>query len=121
MSLQDPNFLTMAKGWPYAALASMGGFLGYIMRSLDRREGIMWGRAVIETLAAGFVGLLVILFCTAYGMTGPMTGFIAGVLGWAGAPASMLLLERVIFKKLGIKHPPSALGVETDNEDSDRD
>lgn len=115
MAIENPDFISIAKGWPYAALAAVGGFLGYTLRSIDRREGIRWGRAVIETLAAGFVGLLVLLLCQANGLTGPLTGFIAGVLGWAGAPASMLLLERVVFKKLGINEP-GAFGVESDDE-----
>lgn len=101
----DPELMTIIKGWPYAALAAVGGFLGYVLRSLDRDAGIQWGRCVIETIAAGFVGVMVLLVCQATGMDGPWKGFIAGVFGWAGAPASMIFLEKVIFKKLGINEP----------------
>lgn len=112
----SPELTSLVKGWPYAALAAVGGFLGFTMRSLDRREKIRWGRALIETLAAGFVGLIVLQLCQAWEFDGPMTGFIAGVLGWAGAPASMVFLERVVYKKLNIKGP-RALGIEGDSDD----
>ena len=114
----NPEILTVIREWPYAMLATIGGFLGYVLRSLDRSTGIQWGRAVIETLAAGFVGIMVLLLCHAAGLEGAWPGFIAGVFGWAGAPASMIILEKVIFKKLGI-HEPDAL--RRDNEEEDLD
>lgn len=101
----DPELVNLVKGWPYAILAAVGGFLGYVLRSLDRQSGIQWGRAAIETLAAGFVGVMVLLAAQAMGMEGAWKGFIAGVFGWAGAPASMIILEKVIFKKLGVNEP----------------
>jgi len=86
----------------YALLASVGGFLGHIMRALDRSDRISWLRAMIESLAAGFVGILVTLACNALSLNDQWTGLIVGVCGWLGANASIRILEKVAFKKLGV-------------------
>ena len=86
----------------YAALATFGGFLGHVMRDLDEENPIRYRRAGIEGLAAGFVGLLVMLMCNATNMSDEWTGVIVGVSGWLGANASIRMLEKLVFKKLGI-------------------
>ena len=93
----------------YAALATFGGFLGHIMRALDKSTPISYGRACIEGLAAGFVGLLVMLMCSATNMSDQWTGVIVGVSGWLGANASIRMLEKLVFKKLGINTGLTAL------------
>ena len=86
----------------YAALATFGGFLGHVMRALDKSDQISYGRACFEGLAAGFVGLLVMLMCSATNMSDQWTGVVVGVSGWLGANASIRMLEKLVFKKLGI-------------------
>ena len=86
----------------YAALATFGGFLGYVMRALDKSTPISYDRACVEGLAAGFVGLLVMLMCSATNMSDQWTGVVVGVSGWLGANASIRMLEKLVFKKLGI-------------------
>lgn len=86
----------------YAALATFGGFLGHIMRSLDRSTPVSYSRAIIEGLAAGFVGLLVMLMCNALNLSEQWTGVIVGVSGWLGANASIRMLEKKVFKQLGL-------------------
>lgn len=86
----------------YAVLATFGGFLGYVMRALDKSTPISYGRAYVEGLAAGFVGLLVMLMCDVMNMPDQWTGVIVGVSGWLGANASIRMLEKLVFKKLGI-------------------
>ena len=86
----------------YAALATFGGFLGHVMRALDKSAPISYGRACVEGLAAGFVGLLVMLMCNATNMSDQWTGVVVGVSGWLGANASIRMLEKLVFKKLGI-------------------
>lgn len=86
----------------YAALATFGGFLGHVMRALDMSTPISYGRACVEGLAAGFVGLLVMLMCNATNMSDQWTGVVVGVSGWLGANASIRMLEKLVFKKLGI-------------------
>lgn len=115
MPLENPDLITLVKAAPYAVFAMVGGFLGSTLRSIDRNEKVRWGRVSIETLSSGFVGLLVLLIADSYGFNGPLSGFIAGVLGWAGAPASMLIFERVVLKRLGVTKPDSAGGQDVGN------
>ena len=103
MPINDPSLIDLVKSAGYVALASIGGFLGYVLRTMEKAMGIQWGRALIETFASGFVGVMVLFMGQAVGLSGPWLGFIVGVFGWAGAPASMLVLEKVIFKKLGVE------------------
>jgi len=86
----------------YAALAAFGGFMGHIMRSLDKPTPVSYRRAAVEGMAAGFVGLLVMLMCSAMNLSEQWTGVIVGVSGWLGANASIRILEKRIFKQLGL-------------------
>ena len=86
----------------YAALATFGGFFFFFLRALDMSTPISFGRACVEGLAAGFVGLLVMLMCNATNMSDQWTGVVVGVSGWLGANASIRMLEKLVFKKLGI-------------------
>lgn len=86
----------------YAVLAAFGGSLGHVMRALDKPTPISYGHACVEGLAAGFVGLLVMLMCNATNMSDQWTGVVVGVSGWLGANASIRMLEKLVFKKLGI-------------------
>ena len=86
----------------YAALATFGGFLGHVMRALDKSTPINYSRGVVEGLAAGFVGLLVMLMCNAMNLSEQWTGVIVGVSGWLGANASIRMLEKKVFKQLGL-------------------
>lgn len=86
----------------YALLAAFGGSLGYIMRTVDKKEKIVWWRAALEGFAAGFVGLLVMFICQELKLSPGYTGVIVGVCGWLGANATIRLLEGIVRKKLGI-------------------
>lgn len=72
------------------------------MRAFEKETPIRFGRACIEGLAAGFVGLLVMLICNAMSLSDQWTGVIVGVSGWLGANASIRMLEKLVFKKLGL-------------------
>ena len=76
--------------------------MGHIMRSLDKSTPISYGRACVEGLAAGFVGLLVMLICNATALSEQWTGVVVGVSGWLGANASIRMLEKLVFRKLGL-------------------
>lgn len=112
---EDPWWL---KAIAYAAFASFGGFMGHVMRTFDNRERIQWGRGLVEGVAAGFVGLLVLFVCQAMDLSEQWTGVIVGVSGWLGANASIRMLEQVVFKKLGIDVNPDQLRERKDDHPS---
>lgn len=93
------------KAAAYAGLAMFGGTIGYAMRMLDSKSPISLGRAVLEGLAAGFVGFLVMLVCNATGFSEEWTGVIVGVAGWLGANASIRMLEKVVFRRIDMEPP----------------
>lgn len=85
------------------AFAAIGGMLGYTMREHDKGAPVNLWRTVIEGLGSGFVGVLAMLICLEMEFSQLWTAFIAGSLGWPGATASIRLLERLLYNKLGIK------------------
>lgn len=104
--MQPPEPLAWwLKALLYAAFAALGGLLGHIMRAIDKKETIIPIRAVCEGIAAGFVGLLVMLLCMATGLSEQWTGVIVGVCGWLGANATIRILETLVYKKLGLNRP----------------
>lgn len=96
-------FAWWLKAFAYAAFSSLGGALGHLMRSIDKKERITWGRCIVESVAAGFVGLLVLLMCEAMGVGAQWTGVIVGVSGWLGASATIRMLEVAMRKRLGLE------------------
>lgn len=91
------------KGLLYTVLASGGGLLGYLMRTLENEdEEIHWGKAFVQAAGAGFTGFLVMLVCRAMGLSDLWTGGIVGFFGWMGASATIVVLEKVIYRKLGV-------------------
>lgn len=76
--------------------------MGYLLRNLDEGKSINWLRGALEGLAAGFVGLLVMLACQAMVLSESWTGVIVGVSGWLGASTTIKMLEGMVRKKLGV-------------------
>lgn len=109
----------------YAAFAALGGLMGYILRTIDREQRVSWLRAIMEALAAGFVGLLVLFACQAMHLTDEWIGVIVGVSGWLGANASIRLLETLVYRKLGLhelpRHPRPRTKERHEDEDHDDD
>ena len=79
--------------------------MGHLLRTIDGRQKIKWGRTVLEGGAAGFVGLLMLLVCQAMNLSEQWTGVTVGVSGWLGANATIRMLESIVLKKLGIEKP----------------
>lgn len=96
----DPNWWIRFIG--YATFAGGGGFIGHILRTLDSGNPVRWGKAVAQGVGAGFVGVLVLLACQALNLSEQWTGLTVGVCGWMGASATIVILEKLVFKKLGV-------------------
>lgn len=102
--MHDPIFsIWWIKAATYAAFAAFGGAMGHLVRSIHNNQKISWTRSIVEALAAGFVGVLVLFMCQAMQLTEQWTGVIVGVCGWLGASTTIALLENVVRKKLGIE------------------
>ena len=118
--MQTPEEMNTISTWLkpalYAAFAALGGVLGHIMRAYDKNERIVVIRASIEGVAAGFVGLMVMLACQALTLNEQWTGVCVGVCGWLGATATIRLLESVVYKKLGLRRSTDPLALPTTEE-----
>lgn len=86
----------------YALLASIGGLLGYLLRTMEAAKEVSLLRAIVETFAAGFVGVLTYFLCRALHLSDAWTGAMTGLFGWLGAIASIQILEKVVYRKLGV-------------------
>ena len=117
---EDPWNSWWIKATAYGLFATFGGVMGHLLRTIDGRQKIKWSHTALKGGAAGFVGLLMLLVCQAMHLSEEWTGVIVGVSGWLGADVTILMLESVILKKLGIEkqqtepvreraddHPPS--------------
>lgn len=80
--------------------AVMGGMLGHAMRENDKGNPITLGRVLLEGGSSGFVGILVLFLCMEMEFSFPITGFIVGILGWAGAVSAIRLLRRFLPERL---------------------
>ena len=119
MQLGDtpPELIAWLKQLAYSTFAAFGGMMGYLMRTMDKKQPLSFVRAVVEALGAGFVGYIVLQLCSAMRLSPEWTGVVVGVLGWLGANASIRLLERVVIKKLGLDNSTT----EQDNEHTSTD
>lgn len=90
------------RGAAYAIFAFIAGFLGYLLRTLDAGAHVSWARALLESFSAALVGLLVMWICQSAGLSQQWTAVSVGVSGWLGANASIQVLQRLVWSKLGL-------------------
>jgi len=86
----------------YPLFACVGGALGHVLRTLDAGGPISLWRTLLESMAAGFVGILVMLICQQLHLSPQWTGVCVGVCGWLGATVSIRMLERLVRARLGV-------------------
>ena len=86
----------------YIALGMFAGAIGYIQRQLAGNKPIGKLQVLVEALGAGLVGYLLMLVCVELGLSPNWTGTIVGTGGWLGASASIRIIERYVFRKLGV-------------------
>lgn len=98
----DPSWLWLVRTSIYAAFSSFAGALGFILRSMEAGRPVSFTRVVVEALAAGLVGLIVMWICQAYHMSQEWTAVTVAISGWLGADASIQVLQRLVWRKLGI-------------------
>jgi len=85
-----------------SAFAAVGGAIGAVLRAMDASQPLSVTRALIEFFAAGFVGALSGLLCSAWGLSIVWTAFIAGTFGMLGARATVQVMQRFVWAKLGL-------------------
>lgn len=86
----------------YIALGMFAGAIGYIQRQFADNKPIGKWHVLVEALGAGLVGYLLMLVCMELGLSPNWTGTIVGTGGWLGASASIRIIERYVFRKLGV-------------------
>lgn len=86
----------------FFAFSAVAGALGFITRAISAGVPLSYGRTVVEALAAGLVGLLAMWICQAMHLNDQWTAVTVGTSGWLGANASIQVLQRFVWKKLGL-------------------
>ncbi|MDF4024120.1 phage holin family protein [Luteibacter sp. PPL201] len=85
-----------------AVFAAVGGLIGALLRAMDSSQPMSFTHALVEFFAAGFVGALSSLLCSAWGLSIVWTAFIAGTFGMLGARATVQVMQRFAWTKLGL-------------------
>lgn len=86
----------------YIALAVFAGAIGHIQRNTASGKPVLFWRVVMEAAGAGLVGYILMLICIEVGLSQNWTGAVVGTGGWLGASASIRIIERYVFRKLGV-------------------
>jgi hypothetical protein len=99
----------------YTIFATIGGIVGYLMRTIDGKKKPTFLRALVEGASAGFVGFIILLLCQATAMSEAWTGVVVGVSGWLGANVTIQIVEKVVRRKLGVDASPKPEASNADN------
>lgn len=102
---QEPNGLQILEIIIYAAFAGIAGLLGHTLRTLESGGQLTMLRSLAEMAGAALVGVLTLMACKAMSLETMWTGVTVGVMAWLGANASIRVLEKMVYQRLGIKPP----------------
>lgn len=119
---QEPNGLQILEIIIYAAFAGIAGLLGHTLRTLESGGQLTMFRSFAEMAGAALVGVLTLMACKALALDTMWTGVTVGVMAWLGANASIRVLEKMVYQRLGIKplivNPtPAAVAPEGDDQE----
>jgi hypothetical protein len=99
---QDPRWLSWLQAAMFTAFAAFAGGLGYVMRTMDAQQPVTVWRTLVQGMAAGFVGLLVMWICQSAGLSWQWMAVSVGVSGWLGAEATIQVIQKLVWNKLGL-------------------
>lgn len=118
---QEPNGLQILEIIIYAAFAGVAGLLGHTLRTLESGGRLTMFRSMAEMAGAALVGVLTLMACKAMDLDTMWTGVTVGVMAWLGANASIRVLEKMVYQRLGIKplviEPAPAAAAEGDDSE----
>lgn len=95
--------VTVVEAILFSGLAGVGGVLSYCLRQANKGKRPTLGLALLEGCSSAFVGFLAMLMCKATGLDWYWSGVVVGVFGWLGANASIAVLAKVVYGKIGVK------------------
>lgn len=86
----------------YGIFAVLCGTLGCVLRLMDAGSNVSTTRVLVEGISAGVVGVLIMWICEAMAVSQPWTAVSVGVGGWMGASASIQVIQRAVWGRLGL-------------------
>ena len=82
--------------------AATAGIISYLYHAINDQRPVVFWVALIRGLSSAVVGYITLLICQESGLSYEITGAVIGVTGWLGADVSIVLIESMIRKRLGI-------------------
>lgn len=82
----------------------LGAGLGYISRQWGLEKTLKWSRFMFSIFAALFMLIILRTICTVLGLSYEWTLIIVGLFSWLGTDVTVAVLERIVYKKLGLSH-----------------
>lgn len=89
----------VATGSIFAAIC---GIAGYLHKQVTAKQKITLLEAFVRGFGSAVTGSLVMMACYAMQFDMLWTGVIVGTSGWLGADVSVVLVEKLIRRRLGL-------------------